>query len=26
MYLYTGMNVHFKELYNFGSSSGCSYS
>lgn len=26
MYLYTGMNVHFKELYNFGSPSGCSYS
>lgn len=25
MYLYTGMNVHFKELYNFGSPSGCSY-
>lgn len=26
MYLNTGMNVHFKELYNFGSPSGCSYS
>ena len=26
MFLYTGMNVHFKELYNFGSPSGCSYS
>lgn len=26
MYFYTGMNVHFKELYNFGSPSGCSYS
>lgn len=26
MYLYTGINVHFKELYNFGSPSGCSYS
>ena len=26
MYIYTGMNVHFKELYNFGSPSGCSYS
>ena len=25
MYLYTGVNVHFKELYNFGSPSGCSY-
>lgn len=25
MFLYTGMNVHFKELYNFGSPSGCSY-
>lgn len=25
MYFYTGMNVHFKELYNFGSPSGCSY-
>lgn len=26
MYLHTGINVHFKELYNFGSPSGCSYS
>lgn len=26
MFCYTGMNVHFKELYNFGSPSGCSYS
>lgn len=26
MYLHTGVNVHFKELYNFGSPSGCSYS
>lgn len=26
MYLATGINVHFKELYNFGSPSGCSYS
>ena len=26
MFLYTDMNVHFKELYNFGSPSGCSYS
>lgn len=26
MYLNTGINVHFKELYNFGSPSGCSYS
>lgn len=26
MFFYTGMNVHFKELYNFGSPSGCSYS
>lgn len=26
MYLYTDINVHFKELYNFGSPSGCSYS
>jgi len=26
MYLYAGINVHFKELYNFGSPSGCSYS
>lgn len=26
MYLGTGINVHFKELYNFGSPSGCSYS
>lgn len=26
MYLSTGINVHFKELYNFGSPSGCSYS
>lgn len=26
MYLFTGINVHFKELYNFGSPSGCSYS
>ena len=25
MYLHTGVNVHFKELYNFGSPSGCSY-
>lgn len=25
MYYYTGINVHFKELYNFGSPSGCSY-
>ncbi len=25
MYAYTGVNVHFKELYNFGSPSGCSY-
>lgn len=25
MYFYTDMNVHFKELYNFGSPSGCSY-
>ena len=25
MYLNTGVNVHFKELYNFGSPSGCSY-
>lgn len=25
MYIYTGINVHFKELYNFGSPSGCSY-
>lgn len=25
MYVYTGVNVHFKELYNFGSPSGCSY-
>lgn len=25
MYLHTGINVHFKELYNFGSPSGCSY-
>lgn len=25
MYFYTGVNVHFKELYNFGSPSGCSY-
>jgi hypothetical protein len=25
MYLSTGINVHFKELYNFGSPSGCSY-
>jgi hypothetical protein len=26
MYISTGINVHFKELYNFGSPSGCSYS
>lgn len=26
MFFQTGMNVHFKELYNFGSPSGCSYS
>jgi hypothetical protein len=26
MYFGTGINVHFKELYNFGSPSGCSYS
>jgi hypothetical protein len=26
MYYHTGINVHFKELYNFGSPSGCSYS
>jgi hypothetical protein len=26
MYFATGVNVHFKELYNFGSPSGCSYS
>jgi hypothetical protein len=26
MYYKTGVNVHFKELYNFGSPSGCSYS
>ena len=26
MYYATGVNVHFKELYNFGSPSGCSYS
>jgi hypothetical protein len=26
MYFTTGVNVHFKELYNFGSPSGCSYS
>jgi hypothetical protein len=26
MYLSTGVSVHFKELYNFGSPSGCSYS
>lgn len=26
MFFKTGMNVHFKELYNFGSPSGCSYS
>lgn len=26
MFYQTGMNVHFKELYNFGSPSGCSYS
>jgi hypothetical protein len=26
MYYSTGINVHFKELYNFGSPSGCSYS
>ena len=26
MYIGTGINVHFKELYNFGSPSGCSYS
>jgi hypothetical protein len=26
MYFDTGINVHFKELYNFGSPSGCSYS
>lgn len=26
MYYGTGINVHFKELYNFGSPSGCSYS
>lgn len=26
MFFHTGMNVHFKELYNFGSPSGCSYS
>jgi hypothetical protein len=26
MYFNTGINVHFKELYNFGSPSGCSYS
>lgn len=26
MFLYTDMSVHFKELYNFGSPSGCSYS
>ena len=26
MYYATGVNVHFKELYNFGSQSGCSYS
>ena len=25
MFLYTGISVHFKELYNFGSPSGCSY-
>lgn len=25
MYFNTGVNVHFKELYNFGSPSGCSY-
>lgn len=25
MYLFTGVSVHFKELYNFGSPSGCSY-
>lgn len=25
MYLYTDFSVHFKELYNFGSPSGCSY-
>lgn len=25
MFFQTGMNVHFKELYNFGSPSGCSY-
>lgn len=25
MYFGTGINVHFKELYNFGNSSGCSY-
>lgn len=25
MYFHTGINVHFKELYNFGSPSGCSY-
>ena len=25
MYDRTGVNVHFKELYNFGSPSGCSY-
>lgn len=26
MYLHTDITVHFKELYNFGSPSGCSYS
>lgn len=26
MFFQTGMKVHFKELYNFGSPSGCSYS
>ena len=26
MYIDTGINVHFKELYNFGSPPGCSYS
>ena len=25
MFLHTGISVHFKELYNFGSPSGCSY-